>query len=107
MHPPHFKLPYNANGLQLQLNDKTGELFSDENDVEQAVEKLLDGLKNNKYTPRDYYVDNYSVEHSGKRLKEFVYKHWGDRINVPESEVKFISPEWNKKDFQTCKSSVL
>ena len=89
------------------VNDKTGELFTDEKDVVKAVEKLLDGLKNNKYKPRDYYVTNYSVEHSGKRLKEFLYKHWKDRINIPEDKVNFISPEWSKKDFQTCKSSVL
>jgi len=89
------------------VNDKTGELFSDENDVEKAVEKLLDGLKNNTYKPRDYYVENYSVEHSGKRLKDFLYKNWGDRINIPEHKVKFVSIDYNKKDFKTCKSSVL
>jgi hypothetical protein len=89
------------------VNDKTGELFTDEKDVEKAVEKLLDGLKNNKYTPRDYYVTNYSVEHSGRRLKDFLYKHWEDRINIPKEKVDYISPEFSKKDFKTCKSSVL
>ena len=89
------------------VNDKTGELFNDENDVEKAVEKLLEGLKNKTYKPRDYYVKNYSVEHSGKRLKDFLYKHWGDRINIPEDKVKFVSIDYNKKDFKTCKSSVL
>lgn len=89
------------------VNDKTGELFSDENDVEKAVEKLLEGLKNNTYKPRNYYIENYSVEHSGKRLKDFLYKHWGDRINIPEEKVKFVSIDYNKKDFKTCKSSVL
>jgi len=89
------------------VNDKTGELFSDENDVSQAVEKLLEGLKNKTYKPRDYYVENYSVENAGSKLKNFVYKHWGDRINIPEDKVKYISLEFNKKDFKTCKSSVL
>ena len=67
----------------------------------------MNGIENNKYKPRDYFVKNYSVEHSGVKLKEFLYKHWGNRINIPENEIKYISPEFSKKDFQTCKSSVL
>jgi hypothetical protein len=85
------------------VGEETGELFTDENDVSAAVDKLLEGIKNNQYKPRDYFIKNYSVENSGKRLKEFVYKHWGDRINIPKDQVEFISPEFSKKDFKTCK----
>ena len=88
------------------VNDKTGEFFNDEKDLPAALDKLLHGLSNNKYDPRNYFVTNYSVENSGKRLKEFLYKHWGDRITIPESQVKFISPEFVKKNFKTCKSVI-
>ena len=89
------------------VNDKTGVFFNDENDISNSVDKLLNGIKNNQYSPRDYYVKNYSVENSGKVLKEFLYKHWGDKINIPKDQVKYVSPEFVKKDFQTCKSSIL
>lgn len=89
------------------VNDKTGEFFNNEKDISNSVEKLMNGIKNNQYQPRDYYIKNYSVENAGKVLKEFLYKHWSDRINLPEENVKYVSPEFVKKDFQTCKSSVL
>jgi len=89
------------------VNDKTGVFFNDENDISNSVDELLNGIKNNQYSPRDYYVKNYSVENSGKVLKEFLYKHWGDKINIPKDQVKYVSPEFVKKDFQTCKSSIL
>ena len=88
------------------VNDKTGEFFTDEKDISPALDKLLYGLSNAKYEPRKYFVNNYSVENSGKRLKEFLYKHWGDRITTPASQVKFISPEFVKKNFKTCGSAI-
>jgi len=88
------------------VGEETGEFFNDEKDVSEAVDKLLKGIKNNQYKPRDYFIKNYSVENSGVKLKEFLYENWGDRLNIPEDQVKFVSPEFSKKDFKTCKSSV-
>ena len=69
------------------MNDKTGELFTDENDVSKSLETLLNKIDNNSYNPREYFINNFSVKNSGKRLKEFLYKHWADRINIPEKDV--------------------
>ena len=85
------------------INDKTGELFTDENDVSQALNILLDKIERNVYTPRQYFIENYSVINSGRNLKKFLYKHWGDRINIPEINVDYVSPEFSKKDFKECK----
>ena len=84
----------------------TGEFVTNEKDVAASVEKLLEGIKTNRYDPSDYYISKYSVENSGRRLRDFLYKHWGDRINIPKENVNYITPEFNKKDFKTCKSSV-
>jgi len=89
------------------VNETTGEFFNDETDISDSLDILMNGIDNNKYRPRDYYIENYSVENSGMKLKKFLYKHWGNRINIPEEDVKYVSPEFSKKDFQTCKSSVL
>ena len=89
------------------VNEHTGEFFNDENDVGQAVEKLISGMEKKQYNPRDYYVKNYSVANSGKKLKKFLYKHWGNEINIPEDQVDYISPDYKKNDFKTCKSTVL
>ena len=89
------------------VNENTGEFFNDETDISKSLDILLKKINNNEYHPRDYFVKNYSVENSGKRLKEFLYKHWGDRINIPENKVEYVSPEFVKKNFKTCKSSVL
>ena len=89
------------------VNENTGEFFTDEKDLPESLDKLLNKIQNNKYQPRKYFIDNYSVENAGKKLKDFIYKHWGNKINIPEEKVKFLSPEFVKKDFKTCKSSIL
>ena len=87
------------------VNEETGEFFTNEKDIEKPLDILLDKIKNKKYSPRDYFIKNYSVKNSGKRLKDFLYKHWGNRINIPEKDVLYISPEFDKTNFETCKSS--
>ena len=89
------------------INEQTGEEFIDENDVGEAVEKILEGIKQKQYKPRDYFIKNYSIENSGKKLKDFLYKNWGSEINIPIDKVDFLSPDHNKQDFKPCKSSIL
>ena len=88
------------------VNDKTGEFFTDEKDISASLDILLNKMNNNEYTPRGYFIKHYSVEKSGKKLKEFLYKHWKDRLNLPEEQVAYISPEFIKKNFETCKSII-
>ena len=84
------------------INSETGEFFTDENDVEPALDTMLHKLKDNKYKARDYFIKNYSVANSGRRLKKFLYDNYGSRINVDPKNVDYISPEFARKDFKTC-----
>ena len=54
------------------INNKTGQFFTDENDLSPALEKIINNYDN--YEPRKYYGDNYNIEKSGKKLKEFIKK---------------------------------
>lgn len=51
------------------INNDTGEFFNEDN-FKSKVNKIL----NTKYNPRTYYVNNYGIEKSGLRLKEFIKK---------------------------------
>lgn len=64
------------------INDKTGEFFGDETDIEVALTTLLKNMQ--KYTPRQYIIDNYGPVNSGKRLKEFLFKNFKDRLNITD-----------------------
>lgn len=84
------------------INDKTGVFFNDENDFIEKFDEIREGIKNNKYEPRKYFVENYGIINSGKKLKDFIYKVFGDKVNIPENQVKYINPEFRKKDFSDC-----
>ena len=38
----------------------------------------------NMYTPRQYIIDNYGPINSGKRLKEFLFENFKDRLNITD-----------------------
>ena len=63
---------------------------------------MLQKLKDNKYKARDYFIKNYSVANSGRRLKKFLYDNYGERINIDPKNVDYISPEFARKNFKTC-----
>ena len=84
------------------INDKTGEFFTDENDLGVHLETLMNKINNGVYHPRKYYIENYGPKKSGVRLKDFLYKHWGKRINLPENEVEYVTPEFKKIDYKDC-----
>ena len=89
------------------INSKTGEFFIDENDISKSLERLLKNIKNNQYEPRNFFVKNYSVINSGKRLKHFIYSNYSDRINIPEQNVDYITPEFSKKEFKSCEQVLI
>jgi len=66
------------------VTDETG-LFFNRDNFKSQVEKLLDNINKNKYTPRDHYVNNYTLENSGKQLKDFLKK-----INPELSECEYV-----------------
>ena len=84
------------------INNKTGVFFNSEKDVEVKVKEILDGVNNGQYEPRKNFVENYGTQKSGARLKEFLYKNWGDQINIPKDEIEYLSPEFNRKGYKEC-----
>jgi hypothetical protein len=71
--------------------DETGELFNDENDIEEALNKFIPKLNKDEYKARQYIIDNYGPVNSGKRLKEFLFKNWGDKINIKKNDCEYIT----------------
>ena len=86
------------------INNETGEFFTDENDLGPAVEKMMKKINEKKYQPRAYFVKNYSIINSGKRLKKFLYNNFGHRLNIDPRNVDYVTPEFSKKDFKQCES---
>ena len=53
------------------INDKTG-LFFTENTIKESVIRLMNNIKMNTYSPREYYLNNYGMKNSGKKLRDFL-----------------------------------
>ena len=68
------------------VNQQTGEFFTDENDVEYAIQKLLQNY--NSYTPREYFSQHYGKEKSGKKLKKFLEENFA--VNLKDTE--YVTP---------------
>jgi len=58
------------------INNETGEIFTDENDIRLALIKLLD--KKDKISPKKWWKENYSRQKSGKKLRDFLYTQYPD-----------------------------
>ena len=56
------------------INEETGEFFTDENDFEQSLSKMLAKIKEQKYNPRKWFTSRYSIEKTGKKLYDFIKK---------------------------------
>lgn len=84
------------------INDKTGEFFTDEKDVGNSLEILLKKIEKKKYSPRNYFIKNYSVINSGKRLKKFLYDNYETKLNIDKKNVDYVTIETTKTDFKQC-----
>lgn len=80
---------YNILGGWKYVNKQTGVFFNDENNVVEKVKELLNNY--DKYEPRKYIIENYGHVKSGKKLAEFLFKNFKDRLNVKEEDVKYIT----------------
>ena len=73
------------------INDKTGVLFSDEGDFKASLTKLLENIKNNTISPREWWRQNYSQEKCQKVLRDFLYKNNNVNNSLENVErVRFI-----------------
>lgn len=74
------------------VNDKTGEFFHDMSDFRQSLEKILKNSDiQGRYEPRKWVLENYGNPHSGKRLLDFVRKHFSHRVHLPKG-TKLLLP---------------
>ena len=64
------------------LNEQTGEFFHDIHDFRTSLKRLLTNL--DKYRPLEYVQANYGTQYAGVKFKDWVVKHWGDRVTLPE-----------------------
>ena len=78
------------------INNKTGEFFNDISDFEVNMNKIVNNL--NKYEPRKYFINNYGIINSGKKLLNFVRTNFGNRVNL-RKDCKYLTPRFNKKDY--------
>jgi hypothetical protein len=74
-----YIIPYNNT-----QNISTGEFFNDENDIEVSLTKMLKNI--NKYEPRKFILNNYGPINSGIKLKEFLFEHFKDRLNIKDAK---------------------
>jgi hypothetical protein len=73
------------------INNKTGVLFSNENDFKDSLVKILQNIKNNTISPREWWRQNYSQEKCQKVLRDFLYKNNNVNNSLDKVEkVKFI-----------------
>jgi hypothetical protein len=86
--------------------EETGELFNDENDIEAALVKLLPRIKENKLKSRKYIIDNYGPVNSGRKLKEFLFKNFGDKINLKEEDCDYITMRGKLSGYDELKKPV-
>ena len=92
-----FNLPalvnYNILGGWKYINDKSGELFVDENDFEKVLNKFLTKLKNKEYNSRQNYIDHFGTKNYGPKLLDFVCKCIPeDKLNFKKKDVTYLKP---------------
>ncbi len=59
------------------ISNQTGELFNDENDIRDALKKIL----TNDYCPREWYVRNKGYKNSGAIFASFLVEKFPDINN--------------------------
>lgn len=85
------------------VRKETGVFFNNENDIGDAISKMNENLaQGNVYNPRKYFLENYGIINSGRRLKEFLYKNFGNRINLPKHQVEFVTIDYPKVQYSHC-----
>jgi glycosyltransferase involved in cell wall biosynthesis len=59
------------------VNEQTG-IFFDETNIKEQTQILLKNINDNKYNPRDYYLNNHGLKNSGKQFKDFLKSIYPD-----------------------------
>ena len=84
------------------INDKTGVFFTDENDIDASINEMNRKLLENKFSPREEYINNYGPVNSGRRLRDFLYNTFGNEINIPKHKTDYITIDYAKTNYAQC-----
>jgi len=85
------------------INDKTGVFFTDEHDVQAAIERLRSAEFQAGLQPRQYIMENYGRYNSGLRLQAFLEIVVGkERIAAAKAE-RDKHPICDPSNYQLCK----
>jgi hypothetical protein len=57
------------------ITPETGEYFIDEHNIRNALDVLLPKINNNLISPKKWWAENYGVERSSIKLRDFLYQH--------------------------------
>ncbi len=79
---------YNIIGGWKYVTPETGEFFTDEFDIEPALDKLITNME--RYTPRKHFMENYGKEKSGKKLANFIKQHYPTVI-PPSNQLESVT----------------
>ena len=60
------------------ITKETGEYFIDEHNIKNGLDNLLYKINNNLISPQKWWVENYGVERSSIKLRNFLYKEYPD-----------------------------
>ncbi len=74
---------YNLLGGWKYVTSQTGEFFTDEFDVENALDKLTTNM--DKYQPRQFFIENYGKERAGRKLANFIKQNYTNIIPDPKT----------------------
>jgi hypothetical protein len=71
------------------INYYTGEFFIDEHDIKNGLDNILYKINNNLFAPKKWWNDNYGVEKTSIKLRNFLYTYFPD-ILKDVNNVSFI-----------------
>jgi hypothetical protein len=80
-------LNYNIVGGWKYISPESGAFFKSMDDFEQGLDFMLNNLSSMK--PREHFINNFSKEVAGRKLKQFIEKYFKDKIDV--SKYKYLT----------------
>ena len=59
-------------------------------------------LLRNDFRVREEYINNYGPVNSGRRLRDFLYDKFGDKINIPRHKTDYVTNDYAKTNYAQC-----
>lgn len=84
------------------INQNTGVFFTDENDIDFAINDMNNKLLRNDFKVREEYINNYGPVNSGRRLRDFLYDKFDNQINVPRHKTDYVTIDFPKSNYAQC-----